>query len=123
MTGTTVEVAVSSLRCSSGTRDCSFVKANVSLVGLYRLLPQGRSHLDPERRTDSKLVDVDDRAPLAVVVKVPHSDLSEVSVMVLVLRGARCRVSTLPSLDSTSFPPASHASGPNPSRAPPSTPA
>ena len=59
------------------------------------------------KSTDSKLVDVDDRAPLAVVVKVPHTDLSEVSVMVLVLwasgarsaLGSRLRLASSSALD------------------------
>lgn len=80
MTGTVVDSAVRPLRCSSGMRDCRDHEGHV------RRRAPGQTVV---RGTHGKLVAVDDGTPECglVLVEVPHSDLSKVSVMVLVKVG------------------------------------
>ena len=98
MTGTTVDEAVRPSRCSAGMRVCG--TSVVSAQRLDRDVPSTRSRLADEREagerererdeTHGELVDVDDRAPEGglVLVVVAHTDLSEVTRVVLVKVGA-----------------------------------
>ena len=97
MTGTTVDEAVRPSRCSAGMRVCG-----TSVVSAQRLdratchrraagsQTSGRRARGRGSRTHGELVDVDDRAPEGglVLVVVAHTDLSEVTRVVLVKVGA-----------------------------------